>query len=209
MKTKEELEQKIECQKDTINQFEDIEIIKDYKQTKKHLKQLKQQLKDLPSLEVGKWYVSGSVPNWQMFVESVDCGGDVIYGYGIDYLGRWFSSVEGASNSANIETAERPATDKEVEEALIKEAKKRGFKEGVEYSSLYGSSDIGKVNNSGFIYKPSINCLCIKSGEQVDAIFRKGKWATIIEEPKTVNLNGEYTEVQLKDVLNSQFNKNK
>jgi hypothetical protein len=34
--------------------------------------------------------------------------------------------------------------------------------------------------------------------------YSKGKWAEIIK-PKTVNLNGDYTEVQLKNVLNSQF----
>ena len=36
-------------------------------------------------------------------------------------------------------------------------------------------------------------------------IFKNGKWAEIIEEPKTITLNGKYNRIQLTDILNNQL----
>jgi len=76
-----------------------------------------------------------------------------------------------------------PATDKEVEDALIKEAKKRGFKRGVAFT------------NSPFLdcLKSEVYTLCNEvsnRGYKYDygklyfdewTLFSNGKWATIIE----------------------------
>jgi hypothetical protein len=71
--------------------------------------------------------------------------------------------------SANL----KPATDKEVEEALIKEAKKRGFKEGVRFKCLYNHDYKGKCIplfcSDGYLW--------LEGG----CVFKDGKWATIVE----------------------------
>ena len=166
MKTKEEIQQRL------------IE-------NKQERKQLKQQLKDLPSLEVGKWYWSKySKWTYLLYLVSIDDTIDSCTAYGfVD--GEWYSQ-----NDINFNTDQVQATDKEVEEALIKEAKKRGFK--YENYAYHEKGDL-KGNLYGW-------------NRRSDAfdIFINGKWAEIIK-PKRVNLNGDYTEVQLKDVLNSQF----
>lgn len=162
-------------------------------ENKQERKQLKQQLKDLPSLEVGRWYkYNDGVFNYQ----GVKC---YIQGYGIDVLGIWLDVCNlGESPQDWI-----PATDKEVEEALIKEAKKRGFKKGVEFISLRESKE--KVFFSSFWQMDYSKDLWVLGSKSFNGIiFKDGKWAEIIQ-PKTVELNGNYTEVQLKDILNSQF----
>jgi len=182
MKTKEEIQQRL------------IE-------NKQERKQLKQQLKDLPSLEVGKWYWSKySKWTYLLYLVSIDDTIDSCTAYGfVD--GEWYSQ-----NDINFNTDQVQATDKEVEEALIKEAKKRGFKEGVVINTANGIFNNSTIDHYDsitfdlFIYKKTELFFGSKS------IFLDGKWAEIIK-PKTVNLNGDYTEVQLKDVLNSQFNK--
>jgi len=78
------------------------------------------------------------------------------------------------------------ATQKEVKEALTKEAVKRGFKEGVKYKNKYGSTgiivekcfcldgnDLGQRNNM--------------SGCNFHYIMENGTWAQIISEPKTID----------------------
>jgi hypothetical protein len=95
--------------------------------------------------------------------------------YGFDYKGRWTRNW-----CENIgSTKYTPATDKEVEQALIKEAKKRGFKKGVEISYLDNTT-----NSCGFD-----GTLMFLSGILVDkqhaTIFSYGKWAKIVKETIT------------------------
>ena len=77
------------------------------------------------------------------------------------------------------------ATDKEVEEALIKEAKKRGFKEGVKYENYLGSN--GFIKDSCWKFISSLNTLSQENnkGNNLHYIFDKGKWAEIIKETIT------------------------
>ena len=89
------------------------------------------------------------------------------------------------------------ATDKEAEEALIKEAKKRGFKEGVRINPVRFPENDWVI---GGVYKFSEGILFLGS----DSLFEDGKWATIIKD-KTVTLNGDYTKVHLTDVINNRF----
>jgi hypothetical protein len=81
-----------------------------------------------------------------------------------------------------------PATDKEVEEALIKEAKNRGFKEGVKFINL----DSGVVQTVNRLPYFELGRLAVKStetewsrsykgGSSNPSIFEYGKWATIVE----------------------------
>ena len=80
------------------------------------------------------------------------------------------------------------ATDKEVEEALIKEAKRRGFKRGVKFIKLsngvvqtvYGLPyfQAGRVAVESPITEWSS---LYKGGCSNPSIFDNGKWATIVE----------------------------
>jgi len=74
-----------------------------------------------------------------------------------------------------------PATDEEVETALINEAKKRGFKEGVTIKGM-GSSRNRTLDKGGFKTLKSNNVLWWGSGSFGYDVFKKGKWATIIEQ---------------------------
>ena len=122
------------------------------------------------SLEVGKWYKYNKGGfNWLMCFQSNK--EDVNYGFNTS--GTW-------GNSYSIRATEwTPATDKEVEEALIKEAKKRGFKEGVNYIAV--GEEAGVTSNLGsgkFRYGVGDkDALCICGYLR---IYYKGKWATII-----------------------------
>ena len=69
-------------------------------------------------------------------------------------------------------------SDKEVEDALIKEAKKRGFKRGVEYKTLFDSPNI-QLGKFSLEYMPVRNSLLAITAQGI--IFENGKWATIIE----------------------------
>ena len=115
--------------------------------------------------EVGKWYVSdmGSIVNLQCLRGN----------YGFNPEGIWFNEFEDG-----VFEKSRPATDEEVEEALIKEAKKRGFAMGVEYadSPYDGQSYVIGRNSfrSGWDYSSMY-------GLELEGltIFKDGKWATI------------------------------
>ena len=72
--------------------------------------------------EVGKWYIK-DVGITSLFVWSGN--NNINYGF--------FGCEWGECWSMNFPKVWRPATDKEVEEALIKEAKRRGFVEGAKY----------------------------------------------------------------------------
>ena len=112
--------------------------------------------------------------------------------YGFNNSGEWSNQIGWAFRSNTIE-----ATPQEVETALIKEAKKRGFKEGVKIISPSGN-DWGYVLKScEYSYDYTFSC-------GVFSIMKDGIWATIIKET-TTELNGEYTKVQLTDILNNRF----
>jgi len=114
-----------------------------------------------PELVIGKWYNYGK----DLLVWN---GGDLTYGFnqGVDYLNGAYFTVDDAT----------PATDKEVSDALIKEAKKRGFKEGAKFSCL---SKLSKFKVGDVIeYWFEANMLWLGSY----LIFDNGKWAEIIED---------------------------
>lgn len=120
--------------------------------------------------EVGEWYKYGTdLLVWNR--------GDSTYGFnslnnwGDDYL---FSCQSG-----------RKATSQEVEEALIKEVKKRGFEEGVSVRvkgdwMFEGTASNHLLNHPTFSFKDGY----LNFGGMY--IFKNGKWATIISEEKTI-----------------------
>ena len=96
--------------------------------------------------------------------------------YGINSTGHWFDNCSSHCLDSNDESA----NDEEVEQALIKEAKKRGFKEGVKY--ICEGFPVVLINFLELTYYSG------SGGYLTDghggSIFNDGKWATIIEDKK-------------------------
>jgi hypothetical protein len=147
----------------------------------KAARDIQAQIEALPKRENG-WYNNDSG-----YIVYYDFDTNQSYGFA-DRL--WFEGNE--AEYLFCERKDRPATHKEVETALIAEAKKRGFKEGVKINrstemeflfdergvGLYGSKII--PNGKEFAFRENYLILNGKF------IFIDGKWATIIEEPKVV-----------------------
>jgi len=158
----------------------------------KELKLLREieELKNKPKFEVGKWYKLTSdygtlkkdmvfmyvrhqdddnkypfvIVNHQMFGELSDGGGNYI-----------------APNKDQL----IEATNEEVETALIKEAKKRGFKDDTKITAPFDYSKYEiSVNSGGFVEGVwGDNILYNSNG----VLFNNGKWATIIDTPLTIS----------------------
>ncbi len=81
-----------------------------------------------------------------------------------------------------LEEDMRKATHKEIETALIKEAKKRGFKEGVRFKCL-SNINTTETFKGNFRYENGTTLTCDSSGSTFNygCIFEDGKWSEIIE----------------------------
>ena len=121
------------------------------------------------ALVVGKWY-KRKEDSRLWFVTHIKNG--CSYGYGFDYSGYWADEYKGFNYSLEL----NKATDKEVEEALIEEAKNRGFKEGVEFKSMNNKFS---VLDESFRYQ-EINKNTLDAFGCYN-IFQEGKWAEIVE----------------------------
>lgn len=125
-------------------------------------------------LEVGKWYnYEGGLFCFQGLKDGL------LRGYGImNYYDSWTDEC----NLGKRPNLWKSATHQEVEQALIKEAEKRGFKEGVNATRewIYPNARLVTLNRNNYTFNPSINSLTLDGWE----IFYKGKWAEIITKPK-------------------------
>ena len=121
------------------------------------------------SLEVGKWYKFGDT--YLLRIENVNG----VYGKLSGFKnGLWHKSDEFRILGGIYEGV--PATDKEVEQALIKEAKKRGFREGVGVVSKgYRDSEFDGEFRFEEWDKNTLD------GFGTGDIFKHGIWATIKE----------------------------
>lgn len=124
--------------------------------------------------EVGKWYKDTYYGNVYFVTETRIDGG--VRFYGLNGNNDW---VECDSYSRSAIKNDRKATNKEVETALIKVARKRGFKEGVVVVNEKGNKD---NIEEYFWYGNGILKNCGFTDNII--LFDNGKWATIIEEPK-------------------------
>jgi hypothetical protein len=118
-------------------------------------------------LVVGNWVKTnkGSI----FCIEKIT--GNTLYGFGIGYSTKIWDKNYFASKSVCL-----LATDKEVEQVLIKEAKKRGFKKGVFIINEYmGYVWNGICGSNEIAFKHGTMCI-----DNI-IIYEKGKWATIVE----------------------------
>jgi hypothetical protein len=128
------------------------------------------------------------------------------YGYGFNGSGIWCDDDDDSWGS--IKDIDISATDKGVEEALIKESKKRGFKEGVKFNvttelwgySTGGHEGVSVISKSEFCYSEYSDSLRVRCEDYSKmCIFSKGEWATIVIE----TITKEEAEKQLgKKILN-------
>ena len=140
-----------------------------------------------PSLEVGKWYKfkKGSLA----FYKGIN-----IESYGIHCIGNeWISDCRWFFDFNDFEGLTL-ATDKEVEEALTKEAVKRGFKDGCTLKGVQSKNKWTVSGNVKFEFDERLNTLELWSdfaetkedgykdkSRGKNVIFENGNWATIIE----------------------------
>ena len=147
---------------------------------KKHAKELLQQF--IPEafetkLEVGKWYKLKDNPK---ILALYDCfKHHRPYAYIFNEKGDYQYRVE--FSLFESPTSWELATEEEVSEALINEAKKRGFNNigNLKIKNIHGgiSNGYSTINND-FYYDYISNTLQLDGG----IIFKDGKWAEIIKE---------------------------
>jgi hypothetical protein len=153
--------------------------------------------KEAEEFELGKWYKSKEDDNFLLYVlDILDL--DNVRGYGFDKYKQW---NDDDSEHGWCLRNKVLATEEEVENALIKEAKKRGF-------STLGNKFVSSIDDGGHVRVISPFC-----GESVDninkfyfdvdgylrykerinvddglcsnpAIFKDGVWVDIVTEPK-------------------------
>lgn len=126
-----------------------------------------------PKLEVGKWYRNSNLKTLICYTGNEE-------GYGFTASETWYKNQKWCSFEKWRITNTTPATDKEVEEALISEAKKRfgnaPIKDGTEFKDR---GNISNINARGWE-------TCKWDGVVLHyaryTLFKDGKWAEIIEE---------------------------
>ena len=114
------------------------------------------------ALLAGKWYKFGHRNSLMVWNNQKNT-----YGF---FDGKYDTDWSFSTKKATL------ATDKEVGDALIKEAKKRGFKEGVQFIDVV-DGELEVVDGNVYQYFPNIDSLTLNS----DRIYKNGKWAEIIE----------------------------
>lgn len=146
-------------------------------------------------LEAGKWYKGYVDFKSLIYITGLE---DKKSYTTIKYYGFTFGDYSESGTIANYEHEKSlvPATDKEVETALIAEAKRRGFKDGVKFNAIKEDEtgrNIGCVLDK--IEYLSVNTLRVLTPKETwdsnhsnPAIFKNGKWAEIISEQIEVTL---------------------
>lgn len=131
-------------------------------------------------LEIGKWYKNKNLPttiiNCQVFNEREKYG----YGFHLDlYADKW-----GLLNYEDY----TEATEDEVRNALINEAKKRGYtsKNTKCLKSLSRGNKINENYNFGFFFNDNV-LYSQPKGDGGFCLFENGIWAEIIKEEITLN----------------------
>ncbi len=207
---REELESRITEVKQEVKEHEGFVQVRKYKRAKKELKRLKKQLEELPKLKVGKWYKNDMV----LYCVTKLSEDNEPFGYGFDVEGIW------TDDSLNIDCEwvcnnVVPATSSEIQEALIKEMLSK-YSKGDRCISTNGEEFTIAVDDwvkpqkdnwfEGVFYKGCFDSLLAmgKNESRGYHLFKDGKWAEIIEQPK-VTINGDFTKQDLEKIIQTEF----
>tara|TARA_R110002153_G_scaffold13130_3_gene49069 strand:+ start:254 stop:850 length:597 start_codon:yes stop_codon:yes gene_type:complete len=137
-------------------------------------------------LVVGNWYTDDLDKGFLVFITKIK--GDKYYGFGFNGSGTWSEGGNGSWGSITNDI-DRLATNEEVNKSLTKEAKRLGFKEGVNFKLIERS--VGMLNSTKItkdyeiVYEASRNRLVLERIGILYTIFNDGVWATIIEDTIT------------------------
>ena len=166
---------------------------------KQELEQLRQEFNERidallkPKFELNKWYKD--LENKALYCIAEFNGiGENGKNYGFDYNGDWMELGNRVFDKDTTKEV-RLATPTEVQEALEKEAVKRGFKEGVKFKVL----DVETI----FTFKKiwfSKNNLNMAWSSDCGIIFNNGTWATPI---KTMTIDELASDIKLSIHLNN------
>lgn len=134
-------------------------------------------------LEVGRWYKN---PNRKAIMYFETITNNTCFGYGFDNSGIWENKLEYFCNNWE------PATEKEVEEALVKEARKR-YKVG---DNIFQDNKIHSITKDLFlslVWFVGYNTLEGGANGLNDntVLFNNGTWAEIIQVPTYTILEAE------------------
>jgi hypothetical protein len=135
-----------------------------------------------PEFKVGDWVCYVDKPNYVYRATGVD--------------GVWVYGLHGNDTNGHRPEHLRLATPEEIKEHLIKEAEKRGYKEGVRIQSISFPGDIYQLTSC------SLSCCneTVSCGGVV--ICRDGKWAEIIKEETILTLDGvDYSKSTLRSMI--------
>lgn len=135
-------------------------------------------------LKINTWYKWPNHGQAIMYITKLEGYGTYSF-YGRNVDDEWVEKTEDWGRTDAIQ-----ATDKEVEEMLIKEAKKR-FGDNVIQCLRNDNNDKGKLTEN-FDYWPSYNSLWNDRSGTNDRptlkVFDSGKWATIIKQTKEMTV---------------------
>lgn len=125
-------------------------------------------------LEAGKWYIGIYNGRELLFNFSGDYDKDNDpLGYGFNLSNEY---IDLDSLGWRLHTF-KPATPEQVKEALVNEAKKRGYKAGVTVKRAVNEMKLD-IKMDNLVFVKSMNALYMNSV----CIFHDGKWAEIVEE---------------------------
>lgn len=123
-------------------------------------------------LEANRWITCNRVPDWLIYY---DIKNNKTYGFRGN-SGLWYE-INGKDSCFN-DIENRYATPEEVETALIAEAIRRGFEEGITHTVTNGEN-LPTAKSNRFAFDEIPNKLLFNNW----SIFQNGTWATIITEP--------------------------
>lgn len=143
-------------------------------------------------MEVGEWYKDLDGKGLYCITKIKE---NSFWFYGLDVNGNWEDNDWYLIKNCNL----IKATKQEIEQALIDEAIRRGFKEGVKFKNMYSHEP--KILNGIFVYIKEQNKLMVKDGFCNDYdIFVKGQWAEIIDEKAELKQEIKELEVKLQEL---------
>lgn len=159
--------------------------------TKNRLKQLEKGYSELKSLvsvpaevkfkpdfenvkakDISGWYKDKKHPKWIMYFDFEN----KMY-YGFDVNGNWHTAKENYVMHS-IKIGESLCSPQEVEQALIAEAKKRGYEKAKNIQSLKGDYIVSLKESGRIEYESNENTLTFYGS----IVFKNGIWAEIIKE---------------------------
>lgn len=150
-------------------------------------------LEEPKSIEAGKWYKGNG--DKLIFTTSYEQDGHVkAYGFGV--MGGWYDDDNTYTWTAHDL---KEATKEEVEQALIKEAKKRGYVEGARIKCLYFGQEYTITSEKHWEDFDGKELLMVESEGTGVWIFKNGKWAEIVE-PSFVESASSNVTLEVKDI---------